>query len=150
MKIRRATLEDLEKIRSLNKMHFSYDCRFDSLNMGWPESEHFDRYFKHAIKSGFAALAEEGGAPVGYMAGLIRDEPWHSKPRVAEIGMIYVLPERRGKGTGTAMLKEFKKWAKSEGAQRIKVMVYYENRLATEFYGKNGLSPKLLVLEENI
>lgn len=60
---------------------------------------------------------------------------------VAKLDDVSVKQERRGKGTGTALLEQLKEQLRKESVSRIDVGVHLENPEARKFYEKLGFVP---------
>jgi GNAT superfamily N-acetyltransferase len=79
-------------------------------------------------------VALEGDALVGYIAG-------HLTRRYAcdgELQWIYVIPEHRGSGVASALLRRLAVWFAEQKASRICVDVVPENTTARRFYTRHG------------
>lgn len=77
-------------------------------------------------------IAEARGVPVGYITGRVSVEPRRLLPRRGIVEDWYVIPESRGAGVGTVLLRELEKrftdagceliesatWSGNEGARR--------------------------------
>ena len=57
---------------------------------------------------------------------------------VAKLDDVSVKPDRRGKGTGSAMLSQLKEQLRREAVTRIDVAVHLQNPEARRFYEKSG------------
>jgi ribosomal protein S18 acetylase RimI-like enzyme len=60
---------------------------------------------------------------------------------VAKLDDVSVKPDRRGKGTGTALMDQLKEQLRKESVTRIDVAVHVDNPKARRFYEKMGFSP---------
>lgn len=78
---------------------------------------------RERCRDGECYLAEEEGAPVGticfYPPGRSNGCPWYQRSEVATFGQFGVLPGRRGRGIGTALLDLVESRARELGAQEI-------------------------------
>jgi RimJ/RimL family protein N-acetyltransferase len=82
----------------------------------------------------FMAVEEESGEAVGH-AELDRIEPGRS----AHVCRVIVAPERRGRGIGTALVEELRRFALDElGVTRLTLNVYKWNEPAIASYEKVG------------
>lgn len=66
--------------------------------------------------------------------------------RYAELDTLYVRPEAKGRGIGTALYQAACQWAKEQGAERVKLMTLGENRDARAFYDKMGMQEQQVIL----
>jgi len=74
------------------------------------------------------------GQPVG-MIDLVRGYP---EPDIWYLGLIFLAPHHRGRGTGTALLKAIADWAASGGADRLRLGVLAGNPDAHRLYERLG------------
>ncbi len=153
MKVRKATLKDLQKVKALNQELFYYDHnKFDStMDTTWP-SKNPDYYTKRIRgKNALVLVAEEEGKIIAYLiASLIKGESWKKIKEMAELENMMVIKEFRGHGIGTALIKEFITWAKSKGAKRAKVVASAQNNEAVAAYRKNAFEDYTLTLERKL
>ena len=74
----------------------------------------------------FFAVDDTSGAPVGLASGVI----WETDPATAHLYAMWVAPEARGTGAGTALLDAVLAWAADRGAQRLTTSVTDGNAAA--------------------
>lgn len=155
MKIRKATIKDLDAICVLNQKLFKYDySNFDkTIDISWAFGNGQENMYRKDIigKNSvvFVAIIEE--KIVGYILCKIIDGEVYSKDKkVAFLEDMFVLEEYRGKGIGARLVKEFFKWEKSKGMKRATVTVSIKNKAAIGFYKSAGFVGQDLVLERKI
>ena len=90
-----------------------------------------------ALADGTAALAEEGGEPVGFAAAVRRSA------RVAELTELYVRPQARRAGVGTALVRAV---LAAVGAEHVRVAVGVDNEPGRALYKRLGFQPEQLIL----
>jgi ribosomal protein S18 acetylase RimI-like enzyme len=90
-----------------------------------------------AVAEGTAAIAEEDGEPVGFAAAVRRTD------RLAELTELYVRPQARRAGVGTALAREV---LDAAGAEYVHVAVGVDNDAGRAFYNRLGFQPERLVL----
>jgi GNAT superfamily N-acetyltransferase len=90
-----------------------------------------------AVAEGTAALAEEGGEPVGFAAAVSRSG------RVAELTELYVRPQARRAGVGTALARMV---LDAVGAEYVRAAVGVHNQPGRAFYRRLGFQPEQIVL----
>lgn len=61
--------------------------------------------------------------------------------RHAHIFLVYVEPEHRRQGIGTALIRHAEAWAKQRGDRQIALQVFVENQPALNLYHKLGYEP---------
>ncbi|MCX7881069.1 MAG: GNAT family N-acetyltransferase [Patescibacteria group bacterium] len=152
IKIKKAKIENLNLIQKLNYEVFEASLSYDKhLDMSWPFNEKGIKYFKEALisKDYCCLLAYDGNFPVGYLIGTERNFSYR-KNKVGEIDNMGVTKKYRGKGVGTALINEFKKWCQKRGLTQLRVSTYFKYDKAINFYKKQGLKEMDLVLEGEI
>jgi RimJ/RimL family protein N-acetyltransferase len=82
-------------------------------------------------------LAEQGDKPVGYVE-LVGGE-FRRNRAVAHV-IIGVLAEASGKGIGTRLLEEAKRWAAAQGLHRLELNVMAHNHRAIALYERVGFA----------
>lgn len=65
-----------------------------------------------------------------------------SGERHTHIFLIYVAPEHRRRGIGTALIHHAETWAKQRGDHRIGLQVFVKNKPALNLYSKLGYQPQ--------
>ncbi len=83
--------------------------------------------------AGRLLIAEHAGAPVGFVCMIKPDETGS-----VLVDNLHVLPGHRGLGTGTAMLAEAARWARTHGARALHLSVLEGNAAAIGFYESCG------------
>ncbi len=91
---------------------------------------------QHALppRTIYVAEDEAGAAMLGFVAG-------HLTTRYScdgELQWIYVLPDQRGSGIASGLLRQMTEWFLSNSARRICVNVDPRNLIARRFYVRNG------------
>jgi ribosomal protein S18 acetylase RimI-like enzyme len=99
---------------------------------------------QHALKPRFSYVSYEGVSLVGFVAG-------HLTQRCScdgELEWMNVIPERRGRGIASELLRLLAGWFVAQKASRVCVDVQPTNVLARKFYKRHGaadLNPHWLV-----
>lgn len=92
---------------------------------------------REALPARMVVVAEEDGAPVGYVAA-------HLTRRFAcagELEQIWVAPAFRGRGVAAELLRRAARWLADRGARRVCVDVQPDNLRARRFYARHGARP---------
>jgi len=115
----RATWRDLNDLRRVERACFSKDA--------WPL---IDLVAVLTFPAVVRLKAEVDGEMVGFIAGDVR-----KSQNLALIATIAVLPEYRGQGIGSALLKACEERV---GVSRVRLSVRASNRTAIRLYRENG------------
>ena len=83
--------------------------------------------------AGRVLIAEHDGEAVGFVCMLEPDET-----DSVLVDNLHALPGHKGLGTGTAMLAEATRWARSRGARQLYLSVLEDNAAAIAFYESRG------------
>ncbi|SAL53882.1 N-acetyltransferase GCN5 [Caballeronia peredens] len=95
---------------------------------------HWDARMKEiAAGAGRVLIAEHDGEAVGFVCVLVPDATGS-----VLVDNLHALPGRKGLGTGTAMLAEAIRWARSRGARQLYLSVLEQNAAAIGFYESRG------------
>ena len=85
-----------------------------------------------------AYVAEHDGKIVGLIFGTLDSNYDYFKGSYADLVAIYIYPEYKGMGIGTALKDIFVKWARTKNADRYVVGVLKENHKARRVYESWG------------
>ena len=88
-------------------------------------------------------LVEAQGDVAGYLAW----GPWHGVPKTAKLHKLYLLPEKQGRGIGSAVIDLVKQQLKNQGVCRLRLNVNRRNSQAIKCYTANGFT--MVQLENN-
>jgi [ribosomal protein S18]-alanine N-acetyltransferase len=121
--IRRAQAADLARIVAIEECSFATP---------WPEADLAAEIA--GVARGVYLVAESAGEVVGYIG------MWFVVGE-AHIGTLAVLPERRGEGTGEALLLALLEYALAHGGNFVTLEYRISNLPAAGLYGKYGFTP---------
>jgi ribosomal protein S18 acetylase RimI-like enzyme len=99
------------------------------------------RFLKKKIRARNAAVfvAEAGGKAIGHVMVSIQKRPAiYVHDSEAYIGEIFVDNRFRGRGTGSLLLKEAERWAKSKGSYSLGLNLSTDNLDALRLYERFG------------
>ena len=110
-------------------------------------------YEEFLAGGGFALLAEDGDALVGYAMVAIKtsaetefDDTWVSGERVGEIETLVVAPEARGGGVGSALLDAVDAELAAAGIEDVLIAAFVTNVDAIRLYERRGFRPASLYM----
>lgn len=70
--------------------------------------------------------------------------------RHAHIFLLYVMPEHRRRGIGTALMRHAEDWAASRGDRQISLQVFQNNQPALNLYRRLGYQPQSLMMVKSL
>ncbi len=119
--------------------------------MNWPFSKKGVSYYKRLAngKYGKCLVAYSGNQPVGYVALSVKDFGYR-KSKYIEVENIGVDPNYRSQGIGKLLIDSAGKWAKEQGATKLWVSAYWNNKKAISFYKDNGFYESGLELDKKL
>lgn len=152
IKIRKATIQDIDDIIKLNKILFDleYNNFDDTLNINRPTSDEWKSYFQNSITKNITLIATIDDLIVWYLIWSLDSQFSYNTVKQAELNNMCILDKFRESGIGTKLINEFKKICNNDGIQEIKVTASYKNTNAIKFYKKNGFNESELTLKLEI
>lgn len=70
--------------------------------------------------------------------------------RYAHIFLLYVVPEHRRRGIGTALMRYVEDWARTRGDRQIGLQVFQSNQPALNLYNQMGYQSQSLWMVKNL
>jgi ribosomal protein S18 acetylase RimI-like enzyme len=126
-------------------------------------AETVEQYFSQATPLWWADLKRATpnqilpSATVKYRAGKTVGCLWMgtaidqaSGDRHAHIFLLYVAPDHRRQGIGTALMHQAETWARSRGDRQIGLQVFQSNQPALELYRQLGYKPRSLWMVKHL
>ena len=118
---------DFDPIDKVNKKWFSEDAKgFVAKRMRSKEIKYF--------------VTCDNGKPVGYVLVVVVDRPFCKHNMIGMIDEVFVYPEYRKKGFGNQLVKESKRWLKSEGIKWCIVLTHSKDHNANAYWDYQGFS----------
>jgi len=156
IEIKKAKITDLQKIQELNSILLKeeYDKYPDKyINLDWSFSEESTQSFKNSILSDdcYTLIVIVENNIVGLLSGgITKGETYRNLPKIAELGIIFVLKEYRSQGIGQKLFDAFFKWCIENNVKKIRLEVSAQNENAIKLYKKNGFWEYTLIMENDI
>lgn len=154
MKIREATSKDLDALKVLSFDFLSSEAKKEpSYEPEYALTESSANYLLKRVNSenSLFLVVEEESNLVGFLIGYIGKIPDARKSmKPAVLDEIYVADKFRGKGVGKKLLQKFQDWAKSHGANKLRVGTHFRNDGAIKFYKDAGFEDFYVKLEKKI
>jgi GNAT superfamily N-acetyltransferase len=137
LNIRTATPADLDTIDHLIRALADYERLSHEVGM---EKEQLGRYLFGERRYAEVLIAEEEGEPSGFALFFHNFSTFVGRPGIY-LEDLFVLPERRGSGTGRALLKRLAEIAVERDCCRLEWAVLDWNTDAIGFYERLGARP---------
>lgn len=87
-------------------------------------------------EKGIGFLATENELPCGIIGAFLDQQ----EPDKAQIVSMWVAPEHRRRGIGTALIEAVRSWSRARGVRKLCLLVTNCNQAAVEFYKRNGFT----------
>lgn len=148
--VRRGVLADLSAIQDLNHQLFLSDSQFDQeLFNNWAFSKPGKNYFHRSLTQSRASawVAEVDHKIVGYLVGWVWIKRAWRPVKTAELENMFVLPDLRSQGVGSALIKQFINWCQRKQVKSVEVWAQFQNDLGKKFYQANGFEPARQMFE---
>ena len=106
-----------------------------------PSAEEFAARFVHLLDRDdvLVLLAGPAEAPTGFAFVTLRPTPYWDGP-LAQLEELYVRPELRDRGIGSALLEEVMHWARHQGAEEMHINVDEIDTDTRRFYERHGFT----------
>ena len=154
IKIRKATIDDLPTILTLNNKLFKYemDRDLDNYIPNWAFGKESTEYFSDLIENQFVIIAEIDNNPIGYLAGSVYLDDTYSyyEGKTADLDNMYIEEEYRHFGIGSKLVNSFFEWCREKQAQRIFVTATLGNDNTISFYKKHGFKELNIELKKEL
>lgn len=134
MTIRRAKQSDRELVRGLWEQFEEELGGPDYLRESWKDAW---TDLSETVRSGVALIAEEDGRAVGFVFCVLGDVG----RRTAHVTDLYVAPDARSRGVGTALLAAIIEPAREAGLDHVSLEVLTRNNEARRLYDRLGFVP---------
>jgi len=153
MIIRKATIEDFEKLKDI-KLESKKDEMTYSNSLK-PLSKTIDIYFEYfkaeLRKKNSSVFIAEDKKPIGIIIATYFQPLRISKfTRKGYVSNLYVKKKYRNKGTGKKLLDISLKWLKENNVKYISLEIHLENKKALKFYRDLGFKDYTLKLAKKI
>jgi ribosomal protein S18 acetylase RimI-like enzyme len=148
MKIRKATLKDVEQIWKIEVEDRVYHTKitkkkYSLLNKGSIDQTAKKEFLKWRTKTlkdknRIFLVAEEKNEIIGHVVGTFSTWEWsENPPRFLNLDSIGVFSKQRKKGIATKLIQELEKYVKKRNVEFIYLGHWIKNDIAHELYKKN-------------
>jgi GNAT superfamily N-acetyltransferase len=137
--------------KALHEHHLTVDPNVPGIpprtaDESWPiRRARYEEWLTHP--GAFALLAMDGDEAVGYAVVSFhdRDDTHTTGERFAELHSLSVLPDRRGAGIGTQLLRRVYAEVRAQGVEEMMIGVLATNDRVRRFYEREGFAPWVLL-----
>lgn len=149
MNIREATISDIDGLLPLYEdlQRFHADCKPDLF------TKEVNPYGREFIRDSICSIskivyvAQENDRIIGFCSAVYNRNSFQTKIPDLFIEGLYVLPESRRRGIGTALYDKMREFADRKGCQKIDLSVYGFNEEAIMFYESLGMAEQCRYME---
>jgi GNAT superfamily N-acetyltransferase len=122
-----------------------------TMDLQWPAREG-QSYYAGLVDdpSCLLTLARTGGRVARHLVGKLREPDSLCRVRLAILESMRVAPELRGRGVGSALVREFFTWARQHEAEQAQVTAFTGNDAAQHFYARRGFAPHAVSLRTTL
>ena len=145
MRVRRATELDVDRIVKLwlamMDEHQAFDSRIRLTRNAGPSYRSYVSLHLHAPNS-LVLVAEDDEGVRGFCCAYIcRNLPMFDPPQFGYLSDIFLEPECRDGGTGTALVERTCEWFREKGQTVLQLQVYRNNEVGRTFWHAKGFEP---------
>jgi len=138
--IRRATQADVESLAKLIARFYLFNEEFD------PAMEAASDIKEKALevararveRSDLLLVATYEGRVIGYVYGVVAENPLLARRKIGVLRELYVIPEERGRGVATMLIEYAMRELSAKGVHYVAVEFPARNIVAKKFYEKLG------------
>lgn len=103
--------------------------------------------FKHVVADELTVAIEDDEI-LGFVMFAVESSDYAQDTSRGLVRNIYVAPDHRRQGIGTALLKDAERRLRDRGVDRLALEVMAENESARRFYQRHGYTPHRISLEK--
>ena len=100
------------------------------------------------VHSDTCAVATAAGQPVGFVMFRVESGFFQTDATRGVVDNVYVLPEARGEGVGSALLDYAERALRDEGADVLALEALWDNEAARRLYERRGYEPHRVTMEK--
>jgi ribosomal protein S18 acetylase RimI-like enzyme len=147
--IERATLADLDALVDLWSSLATDQRAYGSHLRGADSEPAVRRTLGEKVVDGLAFLARED-EPVGFVTAGIEEDGFERDARRGTVENVYVVPDRQGRGIGSALLERAETALARRDADVVTLVVLAGNERARSFYRDLGYETHRVELEKRL
>src|SRR3569623_555738 len=142
VKIRTATLQDVQALRLLEKELINHERNLISAIKEGEDVKYQDirKLIEDTENTRLLVMENDGTVIACGFAQLRRNAEYYKEEIFGYIGMMSVSSLHRGKGFGGDIIKELLKWLKTKNITEVKLKVFSNNTGAIKAYRKLGFT----------
>lgn len=141
MKIKKATVKDLNDILELASLMLDFHYKMDPYYKIYEKYEDHREFYKSQLNKKnvqFLIAKNDEGEAVGFGQASIISMPKTRAPKIGKLISIFVKPEKRGKGAGRKIFENQMSWLKENKVKYIEMHVDARNKKALALWKKQG------------
>lgn len=148
--IRKATLRDLKTLLEFEQNLILAERPFDpTLKNGYTTYYNIEEMIEASDVE--VAVAELDNKIIGSGYAWIKiSKPYFAHKRYSYLGLMYVVPEHRGKGLNNRIIEFLKRWTTSQHIDELRLDVYVQNTSAIKAYEKFGFSKHMVEMRMSV
>ncbi|MBU1557601.1 GNAT family N-acetyltransferase [Patescibacteria group bacterium] len=153
MKIKKATVKDLDDILELASLMLDFHYKFDDYYKIYEKYEDHRKFYGDQLKKKnvqFLIAKNDDGDAVGFGQSSIVSIPKTRAPKIGKLISIFVKPEHRGKGAGRGLFEKQMSWLKKNKVKYIEMHVDARNKKALALWKKQGFKDYQISLKMEI
>jgi len=100
------------------------------------------------VHTGDCAVVRRGGQPVGFVMFHVETGFFETDADRGLVDNLYVLPDARGEGVGSALLEHAEAQLRDAGADTLAVEALWDNEAARRLYERHGYAPHRVTMEK--
>lgn len=154
MEIRRATVEDYERLKEIKLKAKGSEKRYNrSLKSVRENRSKYLSYLKSDLTDGRRAVfvAMEKDRAVGMITGRIYTTlPIRRFPRKGHISNLFVMPGHRRKGVAMKLVRALLGWFREEGIKDVHLGVFLKNKSALAMFRKLGFGEYAMEMKKRL
>ncbi len=139
LSFREASIEDVALLRAFESQLINYERALEPTLIQTGHLEYYDIPKLITDQNARIIIVEVDNKPVGCGLGQIKEnDACYNEKKYGYIGLMYVMPDQRGKNIGGLVMQQLVNWFKERNISEVRLKVYAKNSIAIQSYEKFG------------